>query len=490
MAADDRIGDPDDGKLNPYSHIDLLPDLHRTSNPWTQILRDLSAPAPMSHWAAEVTLERIGKYDRIRPFVTRGALLVIVVLMLSLAPATNWLSWLLLMPAGIQVALEIALDFELGESGAQRVAILAPLTAVAESAQNRTLINVTGLIGFVAVPCAIVAVAYGSGPEQPGWPKVVALAVAAAYGVSAMMSLLIDATHYSPHQRPTKPYRIFRVVRPHVWLVIMVLMTAIVAGSIAAKRWAPEMVPLAWALCAIPILIGTKQREYERFLRASSERLAKVQDDAKRELTKDFHNTNTDIRTFNRQLATDTSVPPHIRVRAAALAPLISLMSEAIDHDRWVRQQQRPSLSGIAKKYQSDAGLIMKIDLQLDDLQPRNYELARALLASLLVNVGQAMARHPPQNGDYHDASRPVTVSGEVRGGQVRIVVGDPLPLITDWLCDGSTTQWLHQDLIAHGSAEGLTQHLVDPDNPMGGKEIRAIWPVQKPALNLRDIRR
>lgn len=486
MAVDGHIAGDD----NPYSHIDLTPDLHRTSNPWTQILRDLTAPAPMSHWAADVTTERIRRYDQIRPFVTRGVLLGITALLLAQASGTSLLTWLLLLPAVAQVVLEIVLDFQLDTERSARAPGLAPLAAVAESAFSRTLINVTGVIGAFAVPCVIVAVSYGSGPGQPGWPKVAALATAAAYGASSILSFLSDATHYSSNQSPGRGYRLFRVIRPHVWLIIMVLLTTMVAGSIALRRWAPEMVPLAWGLCVFPVMIGMKQRDYERFLRASSQRLAKVQDDAKRELTKDFHNTNTDIRTFNRQLANDDSVPPEIRVKAAALAPLISLMSEAVDHNQWVRQQQRPTLTGIVKKYQSDASMDMRIDLRLDDLQPRNYELARTLLASLLVNVGQAMSKRFAETGQRDGQGGGVVVSGEVSDGQVHIVVRDPLPLIDDWRREGSTTLWLHLDLIAHGSRDGLTQHLVDPDDSQGGKEIRASWPVQKPPLRLREIRR
>lgn len=476
---------------DPYAGTDLTPDLHRVSNRWLQIIRDMTAAAPMSHWAADVTTQRIGAYDQIRPFVTRGVLLGITAMVLSQAPGTTGLTWLLLLPAAVQVALEIFLDYQVGVADSSRTPLLGPLAKIAEAAHSETLVNVTGVIGVFAVPATIVAVTYCSGPTQPGWPKVLALAAAAAYGASSILSFLTDAAHYSAHQSQTKPYRCFRAVRPHVWLITTILMTAIVGGSITAHRWAPEMVPLAWSLCAFPFVIGMKQRDYERFLRASSEQLPKVQQGAKRALTKDYHNANTDIRTFNRQLAENKSVPAEIRIRAAALAPLISLMYEAIDHEQWVRQQERPSLAGIARKYGSDAALDLTVDVRLDDLQPRNYELARALISALLANVGQAAAklRRASPAGEVPGAVA-VTVFGEVRDGQVRLTVRDPLPLITEWRCVGSTTLWLHEDLIEQGSSEGLTQHPIDPGNPNSGKEIRARWPVKQPALKLREIRR
>lgn len=485
---DAELPDPED----PYAGVDLIPDLCRVHNPWRQILRDITAPAPMSHWAADVTSRRIFHYDRVRPFVTRGALLGLMALFLGMAPGTWWLTWVLLIPSVLQVALEIVLEPFIAASDEPGRAMMKSLAAVAESAHARTLINVTGVIGAVAVPCNIVTVVYLSGPGQPTWSKVLALAVASAYGVSAMMSFLADATHYSANQSPGRGHRMFRAVRPHVWLIIMAAMTAIVAGSIEAGRWAPEMVPLAWALCTVPVLIGTKQREYERVLRASAEQLPQVQAAAKRAMSKDYHNTNTDIRSFTRGIANNDSVPVELRLRAAELAPLISLMSEAVDREQWLRQGQRPSLAGIAGKHASDRGLALTTDIRLDDLQPENYTLARSLISALLINVGQAVERRQQALG-RDDQGTParvsVTVVGTVRAGQVCISVRDPLPLVTSWGLAGSTTAWLHAELLARGSRDGLTQHPVDIADPTQGKEIRASWPVKKPPTNLRELR-
>lgn len=485
------VVDPVDTE-DPYSGVDLIPESYLVANPWRQILRDMTAPAPMSHWAADVTSRRIAQYDRIRPFVTRGALLGLVAIFLGVAPSTWWLTWLLLIPSAVQVVLEILLDPFVSADDRPRRSIISALAAIADSAHTQTLINVTGVIGAVAVPCNIVAVAYLSGPGQPPWPKVLALAAAAAYGVSAITSFLVDATHYSAHQSSDRGYRMFRAVRPHVWLIVMVLMTAMVAGSVVTGRWASDMVPLAWALCGIPVLIGTKQRDYERVLRASAAQLPEVQTGAKRALCKDYHNTYTDIRTFNRELSVDKSIPAGIRVRAATLAPLISLMPEAIDHAQWVKQQERPTLAGIAGKYASDTDLNLTVDLRLDDVQPRNYELARTLISALLLNVGQAMGKaraSARQRGETLADDR-VRVTGQVLEGQVHICVGDPLPPITEWCHDGSTTAWLHADLLSQGSRDGLTQHPIDAADPSRGKEIRASWPVKKPPKKLRELRR
>ncbi len=467
--------DPD-----PLAGIDLLPDLARAPGPWSQLLRDMTAPAPMSIWASEVTTTRVKRYDRIRPYLTRAVLLAAVALLLGLAPGTIWATWVLLLPALAQVVLEILIDLRLNTRPRGRPDALDRIADITDSAHNVTLVNVTGLLGALAVPANLVAVCYLSGPGEPAWAKVVALALAVAYGNSGILSFLTDAAHYSANQAQTRAYRVFLVVRPHTWLLAALVLTGIVAGSVWAHRWAPAMVPLAWALCLGPAGIGMKQRDYERFLRAGSELLPEIARSAKRELAKDYHNANTDLRVFNRRLAANLSLPADIRVRAAELAPMISLMTEAVDHEQWVRQQQRPSLAGFARKYGSDASLNLVIDLDLDDLTPTNYDRARALLSALLINVGQAMVT-ATTNGSAPADDR-VYVSGQVRAGQVQLCVRDPLPLITDWCREGSTTRWLHEDLIANGGA-GLSQHPVDGR----GKEIRASWPAKKPPAKLRE---
>lgn len=482
-AADEK---PD--RDDPYAGVALFPDLARASNPWRQIVRDMYAPAPMSHWASDVTTVRIRAYDQIRPFVTRGALLAALAILLCVAPGTWWLTFVLLVPAAVQVVLEIVVDRQLAAPETTRVRALKPLVSIAEKAHSRTLVNVTGVIGVLAVPCNIVAVCYSSGPGQPSWVKVLALGAAAAYGVSAMVSLLIDSAHYSAHLSASRPYRLFHAVRPHLWLVAGLLMAAMVAGSVVAGRWAEEMVPLAWAMCLFPWVIGMKLRDYERIVRASSELLPDIQRSAKEQLAKDFHNTYTQIRVFNRDLARNADVPAEIQVKAAALAPLISLMSEAVDHDQWVSQGEQPSLAGIAEKCASDGGLKLSADIRLADLNPENSATARTLLTALLVNVGQAMKQMRKERSARADqwADEQVTVTGEIRDEQVHISVRDPLPAVQDWCREGSTTRWLHEDLIARGGS-GLVQHLLDIADPSAGKEIRASWPVKRAPLSLTE---
>lgn len=470
---------------DPFAATDYLPDLDRASNPWKQLWRDLIAPAPVSTWASRVTITRVRCYDQIRIYVTRAMLLGALAVLLAIASGSRCLTWMLLIPALFQVLSEISVDLALrhGEAGGRGV--VGSMAAITDAAHSFKLVNVTGVIGTLAVPANVVAVCYFTGPGEPIWVKVLALAVAAAYGISAVLSLLTDTTNYEPNQWNTLPYRIYRGVRPHLSLVVCFMMALIVGGSVLLRRWSPVMEPLAWALCLLPLLIGTRQRDYERYLRASSEEVPNIQQAAKRTLCKDYHNTNTSIRTFTREIADDRAVPPEIRAKAAALAPLISLMPEAIDEGQWARQQRRPSLSGIATKCASDVAVDASIDLRLDDIAAVNYELARTLIAALLNNAGQAIRRARIEARPLSDER--VFVSGVVRDGHVHIVVRDPLPLIANWCNEGSTMMWLHRELIAHGGI-GLSQRPVSDRNPLAGKEVHAVWPVKRPPLRLRDL--
>lgn len=476
---------PEDGE-DPFGNTDYLPDLERASNPWRQLWRDLVAPSPVSTWASRVTIIRVRCYDQIRVYVTRGMLLGALALFLALAPDSSWITWVLLIPALFQVVSEIVVDLTLRRDQSAARGVVRAMASITDAAQGFKLVNVTGVAGTLAVPANVVAAAYFTGPGEPSWAKVLALTAASGYGISAILSLLTDTTNYEPSQWNTLPYRVYRRVRPHLWLVVCLLMALIVGGSVSLSRWNPVMEPLAWALCLLPLMIGTRQRDYERFLRASSEEVPDIRQAAKRTLSKDYHNTNTSLRTFTRDIANDKCVPPEIRAKAAALRPLISLMPEAIDEQQWAHQGRQPSLSGIAAKCASDVGIEAVVDLRLDDLSPTNYELSRTLIAALVNNAGQAMQKArteatPPQDGR-------IFVTGEVRAGQVHITVRDPLPLIADWCNEGSTTMWLHRELIAHGGA-GLSQSAVDDGNPRAGKEVCASWPVKRPPRRLRDLR-
>lgn len=492
----DRVHDSYSDNDDPFADADYLPDLDRASNPWKQLWRDLNAPAPVSTWASRVTVTRVRCYDQIRIPVTRGMLLGLLVVLMTLAPDSSWITWALLTPAFFQVVSEISIDLALRRTESRRSGVVGKMAAITDTAHSVKLVNVTGVVGTAAVPANLIAVAYFTGPGEPSWVKVLALTAAIAYGVSAILSLLTDTTNYDPSQANSDPYRIYRRLRPHLWLIACVLTVIIVAGSVVLGRWAPVMQPLAWAQCALPVLIGSRQRDYERFLRASSEEVPNVQRDAKSILCKDYHNANTSIRTFTRQIAGDDAVPAGIRAKAAALAPIISLMPEAIDRQRWVLQKMQPSLAGIAAKCASDAHIEAEIDLKLDAIQAsvrddidgggENYELARTLIGALLNNAGQALKN--ARRAGQATGSKRVVLTGEVQDGEVRLTVRDPLPLIADWCHEGSTTLWLHRELLKRGGT-GLSQHLIDDENPSAGKEIRARWPAKRPPLRLTDLR-
>ena len=82
----------------------------RDENRWRQIAKDFIAPAHESDWTRSTTDRRIAEFDQARPFATRGALVAAMALLFALIPGTSYLAWALLLPAFIQIGLEVTLE--------------------------------------------------------------------------------------------------------------------------------------------------------------------------------------------------------------------------------------------------------------------------------------------------------------------------------------------------------------------------------------------
>ncbi|WP_406123779.1 sensor histidine kinase [Streptomyces sp. NBC_00989] len=457
------------------SLVDFLPAPSRPTNPWAQILRDLHAPAPMSHWSTRVTAARIHRHDRLRPFATRGFLLVVLAVLFVLADGVRPAAWALLSVGVTQTLLEIHLDGQAHGGKRARFALTRLLLAWQDNWQwERTLLNATGLLGGIAVPANVVAVLFFTGPGHPGWVKVAALGVALAYANSGIYQVLTDGTYYSANQ--SLP-RILVTLRAYGWLLVTGVLALVVGLSVHLGRWHPEMVPLAWAVCALPYAVGLKMRDYDRCLRASGEEAAVAMTEARSRLAQDFHDTLNAVRSLSRALARDDSVSPEYKIDAADLAPKLTLVKEMVDEYAWEAQGREITLEGVVEQLGRDHSLRVTAEFGLGELRPENRELVRQLITTVVANAAQAMARL-----EIHD--RPVSVSGQVSDGMIHLSIRDPLPLIpaAAWCPDGSTLAVMRGRLRRLGG--DMTQTAV-----AGGKEIRGVWSVRPPRLKRGSTR-
>ncbi|EKX62162.1 HAMP domain-containing histidine kinase [Streptomyces ipomoeae] len=451
------------------SLVDFLPAQDRPAHPWGQLLWDMRAQAPMSLWSTRVTAARIHRYDRLRPYVTRGSLLAVLSVLFWLADGTRPLGWALLSVGVVQTLLEIHLEGQTHSGTRSRFAVIRLLLAWQDNWQwERTLLNATGLLGGIAVPANVLAVLFCTGPGDPGWVKVVALAVALAYGNSGIIQVLTDGTYYSANQ--SLP-RFLVTLRAYGWLLVTGVLVSVVGLSVHLGRWHPDMVPLAWAACALPYLVGMKMREYDRLLRVGGEEVAVAMNEARSRLAQDFHDTLNEVRTLSRALAEDDSVKAEYKIDAADLEPKLTMVKEAIDEAAWDAQHRKITLQGIIEQLGRDHSLALTTELRLGELRPANRDLIRQLITTIVTNAAQAMARR-----EIH--VRPVSVSAHIADGMIHLSIRDPLPLVpvARWCLDGSTLAVMRERVREFGG--DMTQHAVD-----GGKEIRCVWSVRPPRL-------
>jgi hypothetical protein len=443
---------------------DFLPDPERVPSPWLQIWRDLVVPAPVSHWASQVTELRIYAYDQIRPFVTRGFLLVVLAALLAFADATSPLVWQLLLVGAAQTVLEIHLDFRLRRGSTSRFRLIQLMMNVAEERQmGQTLVNVTGVMGAVAVPLNLVCVLYLTGPGEPAWVKLAAFVVAILYGNSGILNVLLDCTFYSVRQRLP---RFVTLLRAHVWLLAGAALAAMVGVSVALGRWNTRTEPAAWLACGLTYVIGMKMREYDRFLRVSGERARDAMTKARERLAHDVHDQFTGIRSFIRDLYFDENANPDSKVLAVELG---TFTKEIADEQKWIAQGGRTSLPGMVEQLASDLGRNIRSDLRFGELSQRNRDLARQLITTLVTNAAQALRDDP-------DAR--ISVAGLVADESVHVRVGDPLPAIPDgrW-CPKGSTMGIVRERLREGGGD-LTQ-----TSTGDGKQICGVWPVKPPLI-------
>lgn len=455
--------------------VDFAPDTKRAADPWRQVWRDLVASAPVSHWATGVTRARIEHYDQIRPPLTRGALLAAIWVVAAFADSISPWTVVLLSIGVVQTFLEIYLDFQLN-NGEPRWALVRRMTRVLLDWQwEQTLINVTGVIGAVAVVSNLVAVLFLIGPNEPGWVKVAALLAAVAYGNSGVLAVLTDVTYFSVHQRIP---RVVVLGRAHVWLLAGLVLAVLVAVSIASGRWSQADVPYAWLCCGLVYMIGLKTRDYDRLLRASSQQALHHMTEARKRLAQDFHDDITTWRTFNRLSRDEEGVSPTHRLQLVELASRATLAAiEMADETRWIAQGKQLSVTGRVEWLAKDLSVPIEHDIALGELSNSNLETVRQVLTTVLINAAQAMA-------STNVKDQPIKVRARVADDRIVLAVSDPLPLASDdrWCRKGSTTYTMRERVRA------LRGDLTQVERPPG-KEIRAEWPVKPPRLARGTVR-
>lgn len=435
---------------------------------WRQIVNDLGAMAPETDWARRVADTRVRSYDRIRPFVTRGLLLAVVIFTSAALPGTRWWLWLMLVPAVVQVFLEILLEEpanndkepELASSDPRK-----PLVKLLFANHERLQANATGLLGGPATLLLVTGQLFGTGPAGPGWVKVTGLLAALLYATSAILGPVVDVVVYSPLQETP---RWLRRTRPWLWAVALTLAVVAVFASTFAGVWPPETVPYAYLACLTLLGIGYRTREYERATDCAGLVAKTSISEANKHAANELHGI---VQPFKANIETllDKSTPGRERAELINFFAVMRAVHERVTTKGMDLQDGiMPPLQAIVRRSFGTTGLNPPPDLQLDldDLDGHNMNLAQRALTTLGDNAAQAYAKRPTL------MHRPIRVVGAHADGHVRIAVSDALELIPDevWNDPLRTVYALREDLERYGGS--LVQH-AEPDC---GKTIVATW--------------
>ena len=444
------------------------------ASPWPQLLTDLLKPAPFGKWHLRVVEERISRYDRLRPFVTRGLLLVGITGFLAVVRPSPVI-WLLLTPAAVQVTLEIFLHRYVVTS-APVPRLLARVVDIGKENYRQRLLNLPGIVGSFACPLNIVAVLFASPGGSHGWAKIAALAAAIFYLNSGLGSTFLDPPNFTEISTMPEFMHSIRAIAP---VISCTVVEGLTAGSVLAGRWEQPYVPLAFATSALALLLGGRIREHDRILQASVPVLSEAVWDARKEITTITHNHLQEYRDTASAVGAGSAAPTleqsEILVRLPAAVRQLTEFTDP-DHDREAPIPLRDLPRQIIKAVARYPIALDITDLNLDALSRQHAVLAETILTGLCWNAAQAIDRA----GNPADARIVVRgwSEGEGRGRVHHLWVYDTLPPVPQKTVDESKSlQVATRTLI---ETDGDIAQVADHQE--GGKAFHIWWPEHRSA--------
>ena len=452
----------------------------RVSSPWLQMPVDLVSRATFSEWHEKVAVVRVQRYDRLRTYVTRTAMLVIVAAAL-VALVASWWCWLLLVPALLQVSLELYLHRYIHDTFDEpRWGAIRWMRDVADRHHRTKLLNVTGVLGVLACPLNVLAVSLAPPGGELGWLKVVALVAAIFYINSAVGNTFLDPANYT--ETSTMPPAMHRI-RPFAPVVSLCSVVAMVAVGVANDRWIPVMVPLAYAASALTMLLGSAIRNHDRIVAAAAQVARGAVIDARIELGRVVHDDLNGAKVAVEIVRQVPGVPYRSAVELATLEAFLTHFSTRVGIDA------APALSvcDLVEKIASPYGLSPSdIRCTIDwapDIRRENRAIAIRMATALVHNAVQAL-----QKVENLSVPKSITVDGYTTGSghdlRYHLAIGDHLaPVEPDrWCAEGTTLAALREWLDDTFAGE-LTQEIVAE----GTKRVVASWWDRPPVRGYRD---
>ncbi len=441
----------------------------RTESPWLQLVVDSVTRAPFSEWHEKVAVARVRHYDRVRPYATRAVLLLMISAGVALLQA-RWWCWVMLSPALLQIVLEIYLHRFVHETADEpKWKTVRWMRDVADRHHRTKLLNVTGVLGVLACPLNVAAVSIAPPGGDVSWVKVVAFAAAVLYVNSGLASTFLDPANYTETSKmPPAMHR----VRAFAPLLSMCAVAAIAAIGVHFGRWAPVMIPLAYATSALTLLLGSKIRDHDRVVAAAAFVGREAVVAARRELGNVVHDDLNGAKIAAERVRKFPGVPYRDKVELAALEAFLTHFSTDIG----IYAAPMLDLADLAEKIASPYGLGPR-DIDCDfswppDMRKENHAIAVRMITALVHNAGQALNKT-----DNLDLPRSISVLGFTTGsGQslgYHVALADSLPPIPSdrWCAEGTTLAALREWLI-----DTFNGDLRQEPHDCGRKRIVASW--------------
>jgi hypothetical protein len=446
----------------------------RRENQWAALMMDFTAPAHKSDWGRRVSDRRIVLFDRVRPHATRAVLLAALVAILVVLDVPHpWLVALLVMPAVVQVVLEIVLEpivrADVIDSD-QTTPFIRSIVRFWVHTYEKLPVNLTGLIGTCAVIANIVAVEFFTGTHGPGWLRLAAFVVAVLYCCSGVLAPLLDPCWHSPLDET--PAVVGNVVKPYLWCIVL----AILAGSVLTadwlvSPWADGSVPYALMACGLSYYIGLRVREYERDVAAAAAVMALADAEERQFIAAEMHDR---FQPAKHGLARVIDAPGLLAAdQRSALRIFFYDMEELYRQAKTgtfhVGDGFRPPIRNRVREI-CEAGRLdyrgSVFDLE-DRVDQDNYRLAANIVTTLAHNCLQAYQSVHRPDMDTH-----VSVMMRLDDEATAIIeIGDRLDLIPEhiWHREDTTLAALRRTLEERRGS--LSQHRTEM-----GKVIRAQW--------------
>ncbi|WP_431240994.1 hypothetical protein ACQ86B_29155 (plasmid) [Mycolicibacterium aichiense] len=452
----------------------LPEDATRTTSVWAQLFVDLVAPATFSQWHERIAERRVQAYDKLRPAAVRTVAFTAISATFIVVGAPL-LCWLALMPAVVQIPLEVYLQrFHALDAPDPRWTLIRRMRDLARRHFQTRLLNVTGVIGAVACPLNVIAVCFANPGGSSGWMKIVALAAAIFYLNSGLANVLLDPPNYTESSL-MPPF--MHAIRPYAPLISLAIVSTIVALSVHFDRWIDPMVAVAYLCAGLTLLIGSTVRNHDRVVAAAAYVGRQAVEAGREALGGDFHDDLGPAKAAADNVAGLPGIAYRDAIELRALSSFLTHFSTRTG----LFDAQRMTLSSLAKKVASPYGISPRnitFDIRWDEprIRKEDHRVSVRMTTALVHNVGQVLQRQ--FRGYPRMIALEGLVTGDERDRRYQLSVRDHLPLIPEdeWCCEGGTLSAL-RDWLRDTFDGDLTQE----DMGDGTKRITASWSDRPP---------